>query len=64
MCRQARKLGIYKNYIHAAVDKLGSVPVNDETYDVILMANGFAPGNIGDHWEYRMQIIAYRALKI
>jgi hypothetical protein len=26
------------------VDRLGSIPVNNETYDVILMANGFAPG--------------------
>jgi hypothetical protein len=41
---QARKQGIYKNYIQATVDRLGSIPVNNETYDVILMANGFAPG--------------------
>lgn len=46
MLSQARKQGIYKNYIHATVDKLGSIPVNNETYDVILMANGFAPGQI------------------
>lgn len=46
MLTQARKQAIYKNYIHATVDKLGSIPVQNETYDVILMANGFAPGQI------------------
>ena len=43
---QARKQAIYKNYIHATVDKLGSIPVQNETYDVILMSNGFAPGRL------------------
>lgn len=46
MLAQARKLGIYKNCIQACIGKLGSIPVNRETYDVILMANGFAPGQI------------------
>ena len=38
--------GIYKNYINAHLDGLGSIPVNDETYDVIASSNGFAPGQI------------------
>ena len=42
---QARKQGIYKNYIHAAVDGLGTIPVTDEAYDVIVCSNGFAPGD-------------------
>jgi len=46
MLTQAHKQGIYKNYIHSTIDKLGSIPVNKETYDVILMSNGFAPGQI------------------
>ena len=41
---QARKQGIYKNYIHAAVDGLGTIPVTNEAYDVIVCSNGFAPG--------------------
>ena len=43
---QARKLSIYKNYIHAAVDGLGTIPVTDEAYDVIVCSNGFAPGRL------------------
>jgi len=46
MLNQAKKQDIYKNYIHATVDKIGSIPVNNDTYDVILMANGLAPGQI------------------
>jgi len=46
MLGQARKQGIYKNYIHAAVDGLGTIPVTDEAYDVIVCSNGFAPGQI------------------
>jgi len=46
MLNKAKKQGIYKNYIHAVVDKLGSIPVNNETYDILLMSNGFAPGQI------------------
>ena len=42
---QARKQGIYKNYIHAAVDGLGTIPVTNEAYDVIVCSNGFAPGD-------------------
>ena len=45
MRTQARKQGIYKNYIHAAVDGLGTIPVTDEAYDVIVCSNGFAPGD-------------------
>jgi len=46
MLGQARKQSIYKNYIHAAVDGLGTIPVTDEAYDVIVCSNGFAPGQI------------------
>jgi len=46
MLNQARKQNIYKNYIHATIDKFGSIPVNNDAYDVVLMANGFAPGQI------------------
>ena len=28
------------------MDGLGSIPVNDESYDVIVCSNGFAPGQI------------------
>merc|ERR1711997_518050 len=35
-----------KNYIHSRVEGLGSIPVNDESYDVIVSSNGFAPGQI------------------
>eukprot|EP00095_Tigriopus_kingsejongensis_P005392 maker-scaffold770_size100439-snap-gene-0.31 protein:Tk05392 transcript:maker-scaffold770_size100439-snap-gene-0.31-mRNA-1 annotation:"hypothetical protein DAPPUDRAFT_302022" len=41
-----RKGRIYRNYILGRVGDLGSIPVNDESYDVILMAGGFAPGKI------------------
>lgn len=46
MLGQARKQGIYKNYIHASVDGLGTIPVNNDSYDVIVCSNGFAPGQI------------------
>jgi len=46
MLGQAKKQDIYKNYIHARVDGCGSIPVNDEAYDVIVCSNGFAPGQI------------------
>ena len=46
MLGRARSQGIFKNYIHARVSGLGSIPVNDETYDVIVSSNGFAPGQI------------------
>merc|ERR1739838_364928 len=46
MLNKARKQGIFKNYIHATVDYLGSIPVNDESYDAIVSSNGFAPGQI------------------
>jgi len=46
MLGQAKTQCIYKNYIKAHVDGLGSIPVNDETYDVIVSSNGMAPGQI------------------
>jgi len=46
MLGQARKQTIYRDYILALVDGLGSIPVNDETYDVVMSSNGFAPGQI------------------
>jgi len=46
MLGQARKQGIFKNYIHATVDGLGTIPVNNDSYDVIVCSNGFAPGQI------------------
>jgi len=46
MLGKARQQGIYKNYIHTTVDGLGSIPVNDASYDVIVSSNGFAPGQI------------------
>jgi len=46
MLGQARKQSIYRDYIVAMVDGLGSIPINDETYDVVMSSNGFAPGQI------------------
>jgi len=46
MLGQARKQDIYKNYIHASVDGIGTIPTNNEEYDVIVCSNGFAPGQI------------------
>jgi len=46
MLGQARKQGIYKNYIHATVEGIGSIPVTGDSYDVIVCSNGFAPGQI------------------
>jgi len=46
MLAKAKQQGIYKNYIHTTVDGLGSIPVNDSSYDVIVSSNGFAPGQI------------------
>merc|ERR1711970_1357833 len=46
MLGQARKQSIYKNYIHASVEGLGTIPVNNDSYDVIVSSNGFAPGQI------------------
>ena len=43
MLGQARKQNIYKNYIHASVDGLGTIPVNNESYDVIVCSNGLVP---------------------
>lgn len=49
MLGQARKQTIYQDYILAMVDGLGSIPINDETYDVVMSSNGFAPGQIYPH---------------
>lgn len=46
MLGQARKQATYRDYIVAMVDGLGSIPINDETYDVVMSSNGFAPGQI------------------
>jgi len=46
MLGQARKQSIYRDYILAMVEELGSIPINDETYDVVMCSNGFAPGQI------------------
>ena len=46
MLGQARKAGVYRDYIVALVNELGSIPINDETYDVVMCSNGFAPGQI------------------
>eukprot|EP00092_Neocalanus_flemingeri_P017115 GFUD01018510.1.p1 GENE.GFUD01018510.1~~GFUD01018510.1.p1 ORF type:complete len:459 (-),score=145.83 GFUD01018510.1:202-1548(-) len=46
MLGKAKKQGIFKNYIHATVDRFGSIPVNDDSYDAIVSSNGFAPGQI------------------
>lgn len=46
MLGQARKQQIYQDYIVAMVDGLGSIPINDSTYDVVMSSNGFAPGQI------------------
>jgi len=46
MLGQARKNATYRDYIVAMVEGLGSIPINDETYDVVMSSNGFAPGQI------------------
>jgi len=46
MLGQARKQNIYKNYIHATVEGIGSIPVTSDAYDVLVCSNGFAPGQI------------------
>lgn len=56
---QARKQGIYKNYIHAAVDGLGTIPVTNEAYDVIVCSNGFAPGEETLCYEDGAKVRAY-----
>merc|ERR1719430_624977 len=46
MGMEARRQTIYQDYIVAMVDGLGSIPINDSTYDVVMSSNGFAPGQI------------------
>jgi len=44
MLNQARKKGLFKEYIYAALNGIGSLPMVDDTYDIVLCSNGFAPG--------------------
>jgi ubiquinone/menaquinone biosynthesis C-methylase UbiE len=46
MLGQARKKSIFKDYIFAQVNGLGSLPLCDDVYDVVMSSNGFAPGQI------------------
>jgi len=46
MLGQARLRAVYRDYILAMVEGLGSIPINDDTYDVVMSSNGFAPGQI------------------
>jgi len=46
MLGEARRQTIYQDYIVAMVDGMGSIPINDSTYDVVMSSNGFAPGQI------------------
>jgi len=46
MLVQARKKRIFKEHINAAVGGLGSLPLLDDVYDVVMSSNGFAPGQI------------------
>jgi len=44
MLNQARKKDIFKEYIYAHMTGLGSLPLVDDIYDVVMTSNGFAPG--------------------
>jgi len=46
MLDKSKERDIYKNYILCDVGDIGSIPVNNESYDVVLSSNGFAPGQI------------------
>jgi len=46
MLLQARMKDIFKEYINAHVGGTGSLPLNDDLYDVVMSSNGFAPGQI------------------
>ena len=37
MLGQARLRAVYRDYILAMVDGLGSIPINDDTYDVVII---------------------------
>jgi len=42
----SRQDALYRNYIVGRVAELGSIPVRDNSYEVILIADGFAPDKI------------------
>lgn len=44
---EARISDTYRNYILGRCTDINSIPVRDETYDVILMAGAFAPSKLG-----------------
>jgi len=46
MLGQARNKDIFKEHILAVVHGVGSLPIVDDAYDVIMSSNGFAPGQI------------------
>ena len=37
---------MYREHIYAQVNGLGSLPLIDDVYDVVMSSNGFAPGQI------------------
>ncbi len=37
---------MYRDHIYAQVNGLGSLPLCDDVYDVVMSSNGFAPGQI------------------
>ena len=37
---------MYREHIYAQVKGLGSLPLCDDVYDVVMSSNGFAPGQI------------------
>ncbi|XP_040571788.1 uncharacterized protein [Lepeophtheirus salmonis] len=40
---ECRKKDIYRDYIIGKLDTIGSLPIRDECYDVVIMYDGFAP---------------------
>jgi len=46
MLNQARIKNIFKMHIFASLSGLGSLPLVDDVYDVVMSSNGFAPGQI------------------
>jgi len=46
MLNQARSKDIFKEHILAVLSGVGSLPLVDDSYDVIMCSNGFAPGQI------------------
>jgi hypothetical protein len=39
-------MGLFREHILAQVKGAGSLPLLDESYDVVMCSNGFAPGQI------------------